>query len=1381
MQLTRRTIAITAILALGAVAHAGILFEESFRNYADNAPGVTPDNGFSVGNDPIWNSAFELNARAKTPSNVFVDDIPLPKDNRFDVLVTFRILNSTMPKKADPKKEGDKDVPGVASSFDIVFRDAKGKTLKVTVAADRIAGAERPFLANWKWEELAIKANGKTADVFVTSDRLFRKVATLALDATFERVNFAATPGKEFSLRDIVVRTPEGLRGHPVETHFASFKSLSQPIPGAQVATGTETNVIPQKPMAGVRFIPGQPKEGQTLFAVKWSDGTETTYPVSIQPVFHTLLAPLGDQPKGTKLTLPDGAVDIKGLARQCVRPDLRPFCSSYYIVPQGIDVLRDWNRLPPASRHPLDVNFERAPDGTTRVFVDGSFVTTLAIKDKPDVTVSEIAFRPAKGVSYALQPGGEPYGSWRFLPLDLSKNPRAKAFVDAQYADGLAAGLKDFDGVPIIVAEPRDSADVAICKEGMGNWALEVEEYHGRSPAAGFPSAIHYRVPPADYARAHILFALDPDRSKDAILTLSLGYYMHNGSGGNMVAQTVVEVKNGKLPIGCREVGRIKRGNAEIPVCYMAVEIDTGSVVDIAARRGYFDFEFMGKSWENFEQIDRTTKPDPHSNSAFNLFGITLEKAPVIVDFRQDQPANVFTEDEKDRRTTVSLKAAADKVAGSVTWIAKDVRGRPVFSGEKPFSFAKAGETNSFPIALGDETPRGFYTLDITVRDSAGAPFFTHAARFAVLPPAGRKVGKVASPYATWWFNSHGAPGDPWLGGTIMKKAGIRKASWNTPNAEMCATYDITGVGSISAPNARDFDYATGKFKGGQVPDPTDPEPNPKKKRQLTLDGEAMFVHKVKSQIDGHVKNGRFVDHMLIWHESAPGYGIPEELLNLPVPATPDKDKDIAKYVNEVGRLMRKHFPNIKLQFGNSSASIGAAVRPLRAGANPAYYDYMGFESPSQVIKPEKLQEVGLQGMRITLDIAEKLAKRPVKGNGSWEYTYRCERDMGEQQHAEWYARDALISLANDFFLVSPGILFDCSTGYYDSLWGASGILQRGPYGYPKRAYVAYAVLTKCLDGVKFVRQIDTGSTTVYAVEFKRIDGKTATALWAARGEVDFLVDSPSTGTWTEMYGAEYAIPAGKSVVSGGTAPVYVVTEKPLNGVSIKERRFPKEMEIAMPAAVADRLDDVRDVYLEPDPQLETTHTSYLPILKPGTFTLAQANDLEKGPCIEVTLDTATDPYRSKYITEYTTIRFKEPKPIPGTPSVIGVWVKGNSNWGQIRFEIEDARGEVFKNLSTGRSWGCDIMDWPGNLCVDFDGWGYVYQSIVPNKLVNDHSPGPFSEQWVSEGHGDKTIQFPIKVRAITVGMNRTKLDLLDFKASAPSIRIRDVGGRAE
>lgn len=1373
-------------LCLGASlsAYGGIVFEESFRNFSDYAPGVTADNGMTVGNDPIWANAAELNVGAKRPSSVFIEDIKLPKDNKFDLLVKYRILNSEMPRKADPKKEGDKDVPGKASFFEIVFKTANGKVQKIVVAADAVAGqklvfpgiAEPVFTPNWKWEEIAVKANGANADIFVTKDRGFHKITTVKLDGVFDTVNFAATPGKDFSLRDIVVRTPEGLRGYPVEKHFAAFKSLLQKIPSAKIGTGAETNIISRTPMAGVRFIPGNSKESTTKFVVSFSDGSELVYPVSVGTQNHYLTAPFADLPKGGKVEIADSFISVGKMGEQYVRPLMRNYCSSYDMEPQGFDILRDRNRIPAASQHPLDVNFVRK-DGSVDVYFDGSFITTVSGKD--GASVKDIAFLPGKGVQYAVSEGDAMFASQKYTPVDLSMNPRAKTFVDAQFVDGVKSGKVEIDGVPLFVAEPKDSADVAICKQGKGNWALEVEEYLGRSPLWGFPSAIHYRLPAADYAKAHILFALDPDARKDKILTVRLGHYYTNGTGGNTLGDAVVEFKDGKVPFGCREVGKIKRGNQELPLYFMTVDLGLGNIVDIAARKGYLDFEFSGKGWENFEQLNNEMKPHPESDSAFNIFGVTLEKAPVVVDFRQAQPANVFTEDEKDRKTFVTLKAAVDQAKGSVEWIAKDTKGLPVFQGKSDFALAKTGDATEIAIDLGKDTPRGFFTLDVTLNDAAGKPLFTHNARFAVVPPAGRKVGRVESPYATWWFNSHGSPGDIELGGPVLKKAGIRKASWRMPNAEECAKYDITGVGTVAGLGWRDFDTATGKFKPGKVPDPTDPEPNPHKRRQIEVSGEDRFVAKVKESLEENRKNGRHSDHMLIWHESAPGYGIPEELLGMAVPAVTDRQRDIAKFVNELGRIMKKHFPEIKLQFGNSSASIGAAVNPLRGGADQKYFDYMGFETPAQVIKPERLIECGFQGMRITLDIAEKLAGRPVKGNGSWEFTYRCERDMGEQQQAEWYMRDVLLSLANDFFLISPGILFDCSTGYYNGLWGGSGILLRGPYGYPKRAYVAYAVLTKYLDGVKFVRQIDTGSTTVYAVEFKRIDGKTATALWAARGEVDFIVDSPAAGTWVEMYGTEYSLAAGKSVVKGGTSPVYVITDRPLTSVTIGERRFKKEMEIAMPARVADRIDDVRDFELVPDMLMESTHTGFLPILKPSDFIMKQAYDFEKGDCVEVSLDLSKKKYDSRYITEYTTLRFKEPKLIPGTPSVIGVWVKGDSNWGQIRFEIEDANGEVFKNLSTGRNWGCDIMDWPGNLCVDFDGWGYVYQSLVPNKLVNDHSPGPYSDQWVSEGHGDKRIQFPIKIRAITIGMHRYKLDLLDFKESKASIRLRDVGGR--
>jgi hypothetical protein len=108
--------------------------------------------------------------------------------------------------------------------------------------------------------------------------------------------------------------------------------------------------------------------------------------------------------------------------------------------------------------------------------------------------------------------------------------------------------------------------------------------------------------------------------------------------------------------------------------------------------------------------------------------------------------------------------------------------------------------------------------------------------------------------------------------------------------------------------------------------------------------------------------------------------------------------------------------------------------------------------------------------------------------------------------------------------------------------------------------------------------------------------------------------------------------------------------------------------------------------------------------------------------------------------------------------------------------FEIEDAQGEVWRSIGTG-GWGCDVLDWPGNLAVNFDGWSFVSLPLRDTKLFNDHSPGPVLEQWVSSG-GNKKIDFPIKLRALTVEMNRTPLDLIDFKQANPVIRLKDVSG---
>jgi len=343
------------------------------------------------------------------------------------------------------------------------------------------------------------------------------------------------------------------------------------------------------------------------------------------------------------------------------------------------------------------------------------------------------------------------------------------------------------------------------------------------------------------------------------------------------------------------------------------------------------------------------------------------------MMDFKQTSPGNVFTEDE-NALTTVTLKSTLDNSKGKVLWTAKDVDGKAVFKGEKAFSMQKAGDTAEVNIPL--KADIGYYDLDVTLACDGCAPLL-HAGKFAILGKDNRKWSSTESPYATWWFTAHGSPGAMDLGGPLMQKAGIRK-SCNSPTEEAMKKYNINFVGNVAVPFRENaIDPETGHFKPQtvQVPDPADP----KKKIFKTVSGEEAFVMKLKDSLKSNVLH----DHLMIWHESGPRYSIPEEILNMPLSEHGEKlkqdDKYLAQYINECGRIMRKHFPNIRINVGNAGASVGQITRVLRAGADPKYIDAIGIEIPAQLIMPEKLQECGFQGMMISKEIAAKLAGKPV------------------------------------------------------------------------------------------------------------------------------------------------------------------------------------------------------------------------------------------------------------------------------------------------------------------------------------------------------------------------------------------------------------------
>ncbi|HCE43274.1 MAG TPA: hypothetical protein DET40_06980 [Lentisphaeria bacterium] len=1349
-------------VALLPGAESGIWFQENFRNYSYEAPACSDNLGIKIGNDPVWTQTAEANCRMKEAGFIFKEFAPYAKTGtdpkNYDVLFKFRLQSE---KDAKFQVHLRNDVKG--RNGDIVIEISSTEVIISSEGIDPAVSAKVKIpteIARNAWHVCAVTVKDGSLAVFIDEQRGLKQVATAKIPVLPGKgINFYGFKDTPFSISDIVVREPSALP----DNRITNLMPAARKIDAASFKPGISQNVQAND-VFGATVRTGLDKDAVKM-NINWGDGKKNELSFGVAGIPSVRKVMKDGKSVMEKYELSDAVIQIKGIGEHPLNYHVRPMLRRYkasYEGSEGVltdtcrDIIRDWDLLPKASEHPLKVECRRTDKGID-IYLDSCYAGSLegsAIKDLAFSLSPSASIGPA----FSLKTN---YESLKYLPLDIAALGMAKAFSEAK--PSVEPGLSEVKGIPIFVASGAGSADIGLAREGQGNWGLEVDEYLARSPFDGLLTEIHFTVPgKAMYSKAWVLCAVDPDPAKVPALTARIAHYVENGCGANQLADTVLTLpRNGEKPAdGIVQVGTVNiKGkdakNIEVPLYLVEIPLRSGEIIDLLMGKPRMNFEFFGKPWENFEQLDNSCKPDPKSTSAVQIFGVTLEKLPVGMQVVQSQPANIFHNDEKPE-TGVVLKSFA-AAGGKLVWDILDVEGRKAGGGSVGYKFSRAGEEQKVSIPL--KMPElGWYELRISMQDDTGRTMFVHPASFALLGVDGRKAG-YESPYGTWWFDgTHNTPKEIDFAGPIMFKAGIRKAAWTGQSEKAMEKWSIT-KDQINMP-----------FKFDDLKKPEN------------------AVQKGELAIRKELEKYPHAREVVIFHESGPGNDIPVELIGLKPEMTEAQTANQKRYadlLNFAGAFFREKFPQLKTVVGNNSCSQSTIAAILRNGGKPEYIDYIGIEAPSQVFIPEKLQEWAIQGHHMAKDTAKILSGKDIPATGCYEFTYRSERDTGEQQQAEWYARDILISLSNNFTRIGTGILFDTSNAYYNGLWGASGILRRSPYGYPKKAYVAYAVLTNVFDQVKFRRQIPTGSTTAYAVEFDRADRKFASALWASRGDaefsMEFAVDTPVR--IVDMYGrsSEQKTSGGKLIVKAGTSPAYLVADKEIKGITLGKRSFPKDEKRAKSATVAAVLDKVDSVSLDKNNSLDTPKVAPLqtPIRQLGEFELRQAKDEQKGDCIELELKTDKNKDLSKYITEYTSIRLKTPASINGNPVALGVWVKGNSNWGRVMFEIEDADGETWRSIGTG-GWGCDVLDWPGNISVNFDGWCFVALPFRDTKLFNDHSPGPVLEQWVSGG-GNKKIDLPIKVKALIVEMNRRPLDLIDFKEASPSIRIKDISGIEE
>ena len=440
-------------------------FTENFRRYGDRVRAPIMRTASAPPTTRFWKDT----RRGAFPAQA--GWLPLhrlpaaPELKAYDLTFTFKFISD---------EEG---------SFDLLLRDAKGADLTLTFSRDEVAlagqnvSARAPLpakLGNWVASMAAVKVNNGTLEVFTEHLRVYHKVLSAKIPANgLAGFNFRGRARIGFGVTDIVLRDPAPLADFSVQKHFADFRSLRDTAGLADAKPQTEITL--KGDGDGVKFRPGN---GGATLSLHWSNGEKQDHPISTGNFNVSRKVP------GLDIgVMTNSIIHIGKLASQHVQPLLRRYHSSYSHVPALVDILREADKLPKASEHPLDLDFARRPDGSVDFYVDGSFIRNISVEGASLDKIT-LAFTTPTPAVVKSAPAG--FDRNRFVPIDLAANPRAKSFMDARLS--LKPGLQTLGGAPIAVAAPAASADVGICRQGMGDWALEVDEYLGRSPTDGSP-----------------------------------------------------------------------------------------------------------------------------------------------------------------------------------------------------------------------------------------------------------------------------------------------------------------------------------------------------------------------------------------------------------------------------------------------------------------------------------------------------------------------------------------------------------------------------------------------------------------------------------------------------------------------------------------------------------------------------------------------------------------------------------------------------------------------------------------------------------------------------------------------------------------------------
>ena len=1049
-----------------------------------------------------------------------------------------------------------------------------------------------------------------------------------------------------------------------------------------------------------------------------WEEGRKTDLAFRPADAKYKKKLP-GDTLRSVEQLLPDACVEIPSLkAKYFVRPN------PVYYSERALEGLRaDWASLPGPTDHLFRLSLQPDSAGVA-LSLDGNFVGRVDRASR----LKEVVFPLPEDTAAQCVPAGK-WEPWSCLDLRTLNRPGVmKDAVLEVDEDAL-----EKRGVPLSLPVGGANADVGCVRDVSPPVNIDdcIYRYLERNALEGLPVALLKSVPVAPYTRAWVLCAAEDDPATEPMFNARLTRYRRGGIGNAMVTTpTDVPLDEDAGGASRQLVGHVsyrsKDGKKTVPLWLAEVSLNSSEIQDVLYadwNGGRLDFELMGRT--------------RNSKSAVHIFAVTLERSPVEMEVKQVSPGSVFHNEEEPAMKVELRPLAASSVA--LRWSVEDVWGNEVATGERNCRFAGEGGPQELSVPLKMED-YGWYRVVFSLHDEQGRSLLAHTAAFAQLPTDTRKAG-YESPFGCWWQQYlHSHMTDPKIIGPLLFKAGIRRTT-NTAQSE-----------AVMKPWKVTIDMVPW-FGGYRVPGAP---------KLTTAEWQAEY----EKRVGEHVEKFPHAGMAMIFHESYRSSMAPEVWGGEPDPLSA---AELIQKAKLAAAMLREKYPDLKIIVGNSGWSGALISQLLRGGLPPDHIDGLGMERligyfAKDTMPPER-HEASYTIQHTALKYGCKASPTDCYESGG-----RGNYGMSQRLIAEYVVRDSLVGLAWGYPYVGVGVITENVNGYYHTRWGGDSILRRTPLLYPQPQYVAIATMTRVLDRVKLVRRVPTGSHTAYALEFARGDERVY-VLWTPRGTCEMVLKFPGNpaAKLEGHYGRtrQANVANGELRVKANEEVTYVTAPAAASSVVAGARSFPLDQPPDDAVVVAPLKDPAAWVWTHSKAlELGPFPYAWLPWRTAGQGKLSAATDPEKGDCVRLELTPQNE--LPELVDECLSLQAAMPLPVPGTPSTIGVWVKGNSCWGRVMFEIMDAEGERFRG-------GQYKYEPRGTSYIDFDGWCFVALPLSDESPVRSRYYYAPSRLWTSNG-GNGEIDFPIRVTGLAVTLKRKALDLAEMAPVEPAILLKDL-----